>query len=85
VTKRFGTAVVCGAGLAGLSAARALTDSFDRVIIIERDELDDAPKPRALASRRDARFIPCANCSGTPTDAQRRSPSASAPERGWDR
>jgi flavin-dependent dehydrogenase len=37
---------VCGAGLSGLSAARALTDSFDRVIIIERDELDDAPKPR---------------------------------------
>jgi 2-polyprenyl-6-methoxyphenol hydroxylase-like FAD-dependent oxidoreductase len=47
VTKRFGTAVVCGAGLAGLSAARALIDSFDRVIIVERDELDDAVEPRA--------------------------------------
>jgi 2-polyprenyl-6-methoxyphenol hydroxylase-like FAD-dependent oxidoreductase len=47
VTKRFGTAVVCGAGLAGLSAARALTDNFDRVIIVERDELDDAVEPRA--------------------------------------
>jgi 2-polyprenyl-6-methoxyphenol hydroxylase-like FAD-dependent oxidoreductase len=45
--KRFGTAVVCGAGLAGLTAARALTDSFERVIIIERDELRDEPLPRA--------------------------------------
>jgi Methyltransferase domain len=46
MTRRFGTAIVCGAGLAGLAATRALSDSFDRVIIIERDELHDAAEPR---------------------------------------
>ena len=31
-------AVVCGGGFAGLLAARVLTDAFDRVIVVERDQ-----------------------------------------------
>jgi glycine/D-amino acid oxidase-like deaminating enzyme len=34
-------AVVVGAGLGGLSAARALSDYFDEVMILDRDELPD--------------------------------------------
>ncbi len=37
---RIGTdAVVLGAGIAGLLAARVLTESFDRVTLVERDDL----------------------------------------------
>jgi flavin-dependent dehydrogenase len=42
-------AVVVGAGLGGLSAARVLADYFDEVIILDRDELpDDAPHAPAF-------------------------------------
>src|SRR5450755_2290983 len=34
-------AVVVGAGLAGLTAARALADYFERVIVLERDALPE--------------------------------------------
>jgi flavin-dependent dehydrogenase len=34
-------AIVVGAGLAGLSAARVLSDYFDEVMILDRDELPD--------------------------------------------
>jgi 2-polyprenyl-6-methoxyphenol hydroxylase-like FAD-dependent oxidoreductase len=40
------TAVVCGAGIAGLLSARVLADFYDRVVIVERDELTDEPAPR---------------------------------------
>src|SRR6202140_2361818 len=40
-------AVVVGAGLGGLSAARVLADYFDEVIILDRDELPDDAAPRA--------------------------------------
>jgi flavin-dependent dehydrogenase len=40
-------AVVVGAGLGGLSAARALSDYFDEVMTLDRDELPDDALPRA--------------------------------------
>nr|MDT0657355.1 hypothetical protein [Micromonospora sp. DSM 115978] len=40
------TAVVIGAGIAGLTAARALSDRFDRVVVLDRDELSAEPAPR---------------------------------------
>jgi 2-polyprenyl-6-methoxyphenol hydroxylase-like FAD-dependent oxidoreductase len=40
-------AVVIGAGMAGLTAAGALADSFDRVVILERDSLPSEPTFRA--------------------------------------
>lgn len=39
-------AVVVGASVAGLLTARVLADGFDRVTVIERDELADDPGPR---------------------------------------
>jgi flavin-dependent dehydrogenase len=43
---RFGKAVVVGAGVAGLSAARSLAEFFEWVVIIERDNQDsDESRP----------------------------------------
>ena len=39
-------AVVVGASIGGLLAARALSDVYDRVTVVERDVLDTAPEPR---------------------------------------
>lgn len=39
-------AVVLGAGMAGLAAARVLSDHFARVTIVERDPLPNAPEAR---------------------------------------
>ena len=39
--------VVIGAGIAGIFAARVLSDLFDEVTLIERDRLSDSPDPRA--------------------------------------
>jgi flavin-dependent dehydrogenase len=39
-------AIVIGAGLAGLGAAKALADHFDRVIVVERDALPEKPEHR---------------------------------------
>ncbi len=44
-------AVVVGAGLGGLSAARVLADYFDEVIILDRDELPDDAVPRDAVPR----------------------------------
>jgi len=41
-----GTAVVVGAGIAGLSATRVLSDGFERVILVDRDSFPDRPDPR---------------------------------------
>jgi 2-polyprenyl-6-methoxyphenol hydroxylase-like FAD-dependent oxidoreductase len=40
-------AVVIGAGIAGLTAARALSDYFDHVIVLENDTLPAGATPRA--------------------------------------
>jgi hypothetical protein len=39
-------AIVVGAGLGGLSAARVLADYFDEVMLLDRDELPDDATPR---------------------------------------
>ncbi|SFJ76631.1 FAD-dependent oxidoreductase [Streptomyces pini] len=39
-------AVVIGAGLAGLTAARALADAYERVTVLDRDTLPAEPAPR---------------------------------------
>lgn len=46
VTERGGHAVVLGAGMAGLLAARVLADSFATVTVIERDRVPDEPVVR---------------------------------------
>lgn len=40
------TAVVIGAGIAGLCTARTLADRFDRVLVLDRDELVQDASPR---------------------------------------
>jgi 2-polyprenyl-6-methoxyphenol hydroxylase-like FAD-dependent oxidoreductase len=40
-------AVVIGAGIGGLAAARVLADYFERVVVVERDTLPPAPAERA--------------------------------------
>jgi 2-polyprenyl-6-methoxyphenol hydroxylase-like FAD-dependent oxidoreductase len=44
--QRTGHAVVVGASMAGLLAARVLTETFDRVTIVDRDHLPDEPLAR---------------------------------------
>jgi 2-polyprenyl-6-methoxyphenol hydroxylase-like FAD-dependent oxidoreductase len=39
-------AVVVGGGIAGLSAARALSDRFRQVVVLDRDSLPDSATPR---------------------------------------
>jgi 2-polyprenyl-6-methoxyphenol hydroxylase-like FAD-dependent oxidoreductase len=39
-------AIVIGAGISGLAAARALADHFDRVVVLESDQLPAVPTPR---------------------------------------
>lgn len=46
MTQTHQHAVVIGASLGGLCAARVLADFFDRVTVYERDELPDAPANR---------------------------------------
>src|SRR5438128_7667769 len=46
-TARLGQhAVVIGGSMAGLLAARALAEHFDRVTVLERDRLPDGPDAR---------------------------------------
>ena len=42
----LGRAVVIGGSIAGLTAARALADAFDEVVIVERDHLPAGPEHR---------------------------------------
>ncbi|MFD9549124.1 FAD-dependent oxidoreductase [Nocardia salmonicida] len=46
MVRRGEHAVVVGASMAGLLAARVLSDSYDRVTVVERDRLDDGYAPR---------------------------------------
>jgi len=39
-------AIVIGAGMAGLPAARVLADYFEHVVVLERDTLPADPSPR---------------------------------------
>ena len=48
VSTRIGKqAVVIGAGIGGLTAAGALADRFDQVVVLERDTLPSEPTHRA--------------------------------------
>lgn len=51
-------AVVCGASMAGLLAARVLTDHYDRVTVVERDVLTDEAVARK-GFRRAVNRTPC--------------------------
>jgi len=42
----LGHGVVVGGSIAGLTAARALSESFDRITIVERDELPNGIEHR---------------------------------------
>ena len=44
-------AVVLGASIAGMLAARVLADHFDTVTVVERDVLGDAPETRQECHR----------------------------------
>jgi len=46
IMKRGGVALIAGAGIAGLSAAAALTPFFDKIIIFEKDEFAELSKIR---------------------------------------
>ena len=46
--RRGETAVVVGASMAGLCAARVLSDHFAAVVVVDRDELPAPPEPRRL-------------------------------------
>ncbi len=46
MTKPYKHAVVIGGSMAGLFAARVLSDHFERVTIIERDHLPSGPELR---------------------------------------
>jgi 2-polyprenyl-6-methoxyphenol hydroxylase-like FAD-dependent oxidoreductase len=46
LTERDGHAVVVGAGMAGLLAARVLADAFDEVTVLERDSAPNEPVAR---------------------------------------
>jgi hypothetical protein len=39
-------AVVIGAGMRGLAAAKAVAPHFEKVVVFDRDALPDAPEPR---------------------------------------
>jgi 2-polyprenyl-6-methoxyphenol hydroxylase-like FAD-dependent oxidoreductase len=45
--KKFGRAIVMGAGIAGLWTARALADHFEEVLILERDHLPEGAEFRS--------------------------------------
>src|SRR5215213_450093 len=44
--RKFGTAIVMGASIAGLWTARALSDHFDQVVVLERDKLPEGSEHR---------------------------------------
>lgn len=46
MSKRGQRAVVCGAGMGGLLAARVLSEFYETVTLVERDKLPDATAPR---------------------------------------
>jgi 2-polyprenyl-6-methoxyphenol hydroxylase-like FAD-dependent oxidoreductase len=60
VSKLGARAVICGAGMGGLLAARVLADFYETVTVVERDKLTDAAEHR--------RGVPQDNLVDPPTD-----------------
>ena len=46
MTKLGGDAVVVGRSMGGLAAAAAMVKHFDRVLILDKDQLPKGPEPR---------------------------------------
>ncbi|NHX36667.1 MULTISPECIES: FAD-dependent oxidoreductase [Halolamina] len=46
VSRQGGSAVVMGGSMAGLLAARVLSDAYDEVVVVERDPIPSTPTPR---------------------------------------
>lgn len=59
---KYGHAVIAGASIGGLLAARAVSDSFERVTIIDRDELPTHPVVRRGVPQ--SRMVHGLNASG---------------------
>lgn len=57
-TSVHGRAVVIGASLAGLLTARALHETFEEVVLLDRDTLPERPEP-AAGCRRAATYTGC--------------------------
>jgi glycine/D-amino acid oxidase-like deaminating enzyme len=57
-------AVVVGAGIAGLSAARAVADYFEHVIVLERDALPADASPESEHLSRGTRMLSSPAASG---------------------
>jgi hypothetical protein len=45
-TLRWGHAIVIGGSIAGLLAARVLSEFFEYVTVLDRDDIEDVPQPR---------------------------------------
>ena len=58
-------AVVIGAGMGGLTAAGALADHFDQVVVLERDTLPSEPTYRA-GRRRRGTCMRCCSAASAP-------------------
>ena len=50
-SRRYGNAIVIGGSMAGLMAARVLSDHFAHVTLIERDTFTEGAEPRKGRSR----------------------------------
>jgi hypothetical protein len=57
-------AVVIGAGMAGLAAAGAVADYFERVIVLERDRLPNRAVPRSGAPQSSICTVCCRAAGG---------------------
>lgn len=65
LSENRGTAVVLGASITGLLAARVLADFYDNVIVVERDILPDGPLTRRGVSQGGLPHIPAARFTQT--------------------
>jgi hypothetical protein len=61
VNKRGGRAIVCGASMAELLAARVVSEFYESVTVVERDVLPtDSAQRRGVSQRRHLRANRCA-------------------------
>jgi len=66
VSKLGQRAVVCGAGMGGLLAARVLSDFYDAVTVVERDKLTDAIEQRRGVPQGRHFHVPGTRCCPRP-------------------
>ena len=75
-------AVVIGAGMGGLTAAGALADRFERVVVLERDTLPSEPAYRAGTPQ--ARHVHALLLSGQRALSERQSRGSDADDTSCD-